>query len=98
MLVILGGAPRGGSPADVVVREGAGLPRGGASACDEGAVEAGYWLVLEVLVMVFAVLGGGRVELVEGACRLVDKLTINFPCTTRLSVDFLRSRVNISCV
>jgi hypothetical protein len=30
-----------------------------------------------------------------GAARLVERLTISFPCTTRLSVDFLRSRVSI---
>jgi hypothetical protein len=42
----------------------------------------------------------------EGLCRLlcvefellrfVERFMINFPCTTRLSVDFLRSRVSIS--
>lgn len=31
-----------------------------------------------------------------GPARLVDRLIISLPCTTRLSVDFLRSRVSIS--
>jgi hypothetical protein len=31
-----------------------------------------------------------------GSFRFVDRLMINFPCTTRLSVDFFRSRVSIS--
>lgn len=44
----------------------------------------------------------GRLELVDCDCwgragveRFVDKLMISFPCTTRLSVDFFRSRVSI---
>lgn len=46
----------------------------------------------------------GRLELADaGSCcvgragveRLVERLMINLPCTTRLSVDFLRSRVSI---
>lgn len=31
-----------------------------------------------------------------GVSRFVDRLIISLPCTTRLSVDFLRSRVSIS--
>jgi hypothetical protein len=31
-----------------------------------------------------------------GVSRFVDKLIISLPCTTKLSVDFLRSRVSIS--
>src|SRR5277367_3220225 len=31
-----------------------------------------------------------------GALRLVDRLMISFPCTTRLSFDFFKSRVSIS--
>jgi hypothetical protein len=30
-----------------------------------------------------------------GAARLVERLMMSFPCTTRLSVDFFRSRVSI---
>ena len=50
-----------------------------------------------MLEVVLAVLGGGRVDwFAAGACRLVERLTINFPCTTRLSVDFFKSLVSIS--
>jgi hypothetical protein len=46
-----------------------------------------------------AVLGGGRFcGFGGGVLKLVDKFTINLPWTTRLSVDFLRSRVSISAV
>ena len=31
-----------------------------------------------------------------GGPRFVDMLTMSFPCTIRLSLDFLRSRVSIS--
>ena len=31
-----------------------------------------------------------------GVARLVERLRMSFPCTTMLSVDFLRSRVSIS--
>lgn len=52
-------------------------------------------------------LGPGKARLFEGVlccdCLvvigvsvLVDRLTISFPCTTRFSFDFLRSRVSIS--
>ena len=33
-----------------------------------------------------------------GASKLVDRLIMSFPWTTRLSVDFLRSRVSISVI
>ena len=33
---------------------------------------------------------------VAGGPRLVDRLTISLPCTIKLSLDFLRSRVSIS--
>jgi hypothetical protein len=42
----------------------------------------------------------GRVGLAApwlmGAARLVERLRMSFPCTTMLSLDFLRSRVSIS--
>ena len=39
--------------------------------------------------------GGANVPL-GGADKFVERLMISFPCTTRLSLDFLRSRVSIS--
>lgn len=39
---------------------------------------------------------GPRLLFRAGSERFVDKFMINFPWTTRLSVDFLRSRVSIS--
>jgi hypothetical protein len=36
--------------------------------------------------------------LLMGAVRLVERLRISLPCTTMLSLDFLRSRVSISRV
>ena len=55
--------------------------------------------MLVVLDMVLVVVGGGRLpEEVAGACKLVERFTMSFPCTTRLSVDFFRSRVSISSV
>lgn len=86
------------SLAEVAVREGAGLGRAaGASACWLGAAAPGNWLLLAWLDMVFEVPAAGRDDwLFAGACILVDRLTISFPWTTRLSVDFLRSRVSIS--
>ena len=39
---------------------------------------------------------GASVLFRTGVSRLVDRLMINLPCTTKLSEDFLRSRVIIS--
>jgi hypothetical protein len=53
------------------------------------------------------VLGVTREGLLEDAAtiafrggeeRLVDRFMISFPCTTRLSLDFFRSRVSISII
>lgn len=39
--------------------------------------------------------GGANVPL-GGADKFVERLIMSLPCTTRLSLDFLRSRVSIS--
>lgn len=39
---------------------------------------------------------GARLLFRTGVSRFVDRLMISFPCTTKLSVDFLRSLVSIS--
>jgi hypothetical protein len=39
---------------------------------------------------------GTRLLFRNGVSRFVDRLMISLPCTTKLSVDFLRSRVSIS--
>jgi hypothetical protein len=41
-------------------------------------------------------LNAGGATFCGGRLRFVDKLIISLPCTTRLSFDFLRSRVSIS--
>ena len=72
------------------MRDGAGLVRIGKAPV--GALYGGLFPFI-----VLWVLGTGRFcWLVGGADRLVERLMISLPWTTRLSVDFLRSRVNIS--
>lgn len=86
------------SPLVVLVLEMAGL-------ADEAAI-ALCWLDdpcwVEVLTLLEMEAAAGRWAMLfvrdelAGVVKLVDRLIMSLPCTTRLSVDFFRSRVIIS--
>jgi hypothetical protein len=53
-------------------------------------------VLIDGLVALEGLIEGADCPARGGSFKFVDRLMINFPCTTRLSVDFLRSRVSIS--